>query len=530
MQRPTEVEQGMAHLQAGRWSQAEASLRRTLALQPDFAEVWGNLGYALKELGRHDEARAALERALRLKPRMADAWNLLGLVEQAAGRQEAAHRSFTRAIELRADFAYAWMNRATSDFELGRRDEALAGFARALALDPSHPQTHFNLAHVHHVSGDAQLAIGHYREAVRLRPAYAEAHLGLAHVLRLSDQPGAMRHYEEAARLDPSSATCHRQLSNALFLEGRFDAAWQEYGWRRTRLDYLGALARAGLAYRLPRRDELRARRVAIVGEQGLGDNLFFLRYAPEMRSAGALLEYVGDRRLHGPLGRTGLFDSLVERAPTRDPPTDYAILSGDLAMLFPEHAVPQALPPALALSPLPARAQIARGRLRSLGPPPYVALTWRAGEPMPGQERLVKEIEPGRLGEALRDVGATWVAVQRGARADELAAIAAGIGRAVHDESAINDDLEDALAMMAVVDDYVGVSNTNVHLRAGVSTRAHVLVPFPPEWRWMAQGASPWFPAFAVYRQDGAGRWEGALRRLAADIGAAGRDGAPRP
>jgi hypothetical protein len=70
-----------------------------------------------------------------------------------------------------------------------------------------------------------------------------------------------------------------------------------------------------------------------------------------------------------------------------------------------------------------------------------------------------------------------------------------------VHDFSSVNSDLEEALALMSLVDGYVGVSNTNVHLRAGAGGAAHVLVPPPFEWRWMASGASPWFPVFHVER-----------------------------
>jgi hypothetical protein len=68
-------------------------------------------------------------------------------------------------------------------------------------------------------------------------------------------------------------------------------------------------------------------------------------------------------------------------------------------------------------------------------------------------------------------------------------------------------------------VDDYVGVSNTNIHLRAGVSPRARVLVPFPAEWRWHAPGRSPWFPGFDVYSEDREAGWDAALARLAADL-----------
>lgn len=513
------LDEGMAHLRAGRWNEGVECLQRALAERPDFAEVWSNLGYGLRELGRLDEAREALERAVGLRPDLAEAWNLLGLIAQARQRHESAREHFTRAIDIAPRFAIAWMNRAKSDYEMGHPQHALEGYARSLALDPRHPDTHVNIGYVHYMEGNAEAAVDHFRQALRLRPEYARAHLGLAHALRLSGQSGWMEHYQDAVRISPESVTAHQRLSNALFVEGRFEEAWREYRWRQPRLDYVEALKRGGLAYRLPRREELRGRRVAIVGEQGLGDNIFFLRYAALLRTQDTTLEYVGDARLHPLLARTGVFDSFAERAPSRNPPADFAILAGDLALLFPDIAVADALPRPLALTPDPRGLEVARQRLRAAGPPPYVALTWRAGEPKTGERRYVKQIEPSELGRALRGVAATWIAVQRRPRDGDLATLAESIDAPVHGWGDVNDDLDFALATMAAVDHYVGVSNTNMHLRAGVSREAHVLVAFPPEWRWMGSGDSPWFPGFRIYREDRTQGWRAALEGLRADL-----------
>jgi hypothetical protein len=86
-----------------------------------------------------------------------------------------------------------------------------------------------------------------------------------------------------------------------------------------------------------------------------------------------------------------------------------------------------------------------------------------------------------------------------------------------------VNEDLEEMLALLAALDEYLGVSNTNMHLRAGSGKTARVLVPWPAEWRWMAAGdASPWFPGFRVYRQQADGDWNAALTRLRGDLAAA--------
>lgn len=472
------INAGMAHLQAGRWAEGVEELRAALAAQPAFAEIWSNLAFGLRQLGRIDEARNAAERAVALKPSLPDAWNLLGLVEQDSSRFEDAKRHFRRALELRPQFAAAWMNLANCEQALGRLDDAVAGYRRALELDPRHPELHYNLGHLHHkATGDYDQAIAHYRDAIALYPAYGTAHHNLSHVL---------------------------------FLLGRFEEAWREYAWRPPREAHIASLAQQGLVYTLPASDALGGKHVVIVGEQGLGDMLFFLRYAPLLRKRGATLDFAGEPRLHGMLARTGLFERFAASSAELERAGSDAILAGDLPLLAPEAQSASSVPAPLALTPEPTRLAAMREKLRALGPPPYVAVAWRAGEPKTGLfETLFKEVPLDVLADAVRDMPGTVVSLQREPRADETDALAKLLGRPVHDLSAINRDLEDALAFMTVVDELVGVSNTNVHLRAGAGKPSRVFVPFPYEWRWMAAGASPWFPGTCVNRQGPSGTWK---------------------
>jgi hypothetical protein len=85
---------------------------------------------------------------------------------------------------------------------------------------------------------------------------------------------------------------------------------------------------------------------------------------------------------------------------------------------------------------------------------------------------------------------------------------------------SSANDDLAEMAALLSRVDDYVGVSNTNMHVRAGLARQARVLVPFPPEFRWMHEGSRvPWFPHCRVYRQTPRLDWRPALDALERDL-----------
>jgi len=129
--------------------------------------------------------------------------------------------------------------------------------------------------------------------------------------------------------------------------------------------------------------------------------------------------------------------------------------------------------------------------------------------------------VPPKALGAAVRGWRGTALLLQRGARPEDAADFAAGFAAPFHDLSALGEDLRALLATLSLVDEYVSVSNTNIHLLAGTGGRARVLVPFPPEWRWMRrEDRSPWFPDFPVYRQPVARDWSAPLAALRKDLG----------
>jgi hypothetical protein len=79
---------------------------------------------------------------------------------------------------------------------------------------------------------------------------------------------------------------------------------------------------------------------------------------------------------------------------------------------------------------------------------------------------------------------------------------------------------LEDMLALLALLDDYICVHNTNIHLMAGIGKTARILIPYPPEWRDMKIGnESPWFKGFKLYRQNRDKSWSQALDDLKRDL-----------
>jgi len=452
-------------------------------------------------------------------PPAPDAMIRTALMAHQQGRVDEAERIYREVLALQPGHAIATHYLGLAAWQKGDVRAAEAGMRAALAADASIPDFHNNLGLLLRDTARVDEAIACFRRTLEVDPRWFEAHNNLGLALEAAGRfDTAVDAYRAGIAAQPAFAPARQNLGRALLALGRYAEGWDQYRWRLL-AQGLSRTPPDPAASRLPA--SLAGRSLALVAEQGLGDVLFFLRFARELAARGARLAFRGDARLHGMLARTGHFALGLEAegapAPGLEP-----VPIGDLPWLLAAHD-PARFPQPLALCPREDRLAEARASLEALGPRPWTAVTWRGGVASAGPSRTqVKEVPLERLGEALRGLPGTWIGVQRLPREGEYGRIAEALGAPVHDMSAANDALEDMLALLACCDGYATVSNANVHLRAGVGGPIDLLVPQPPEWRWgVAGGRSPWFPDAAVHRQRIDGDWSEALASLRARLAA---------
>jgi len=136
---------------AGHHADAEAALRRALAIRPR-AGPHAHLGWTLMERGRLDEAEASFEAALRLDPREAVALAGMGEVWLSRDRYPEAAAAFKRAIATGAPTA-GTLNSFGITLALGGEPAAPASaFEAAARLSPT-PDILANLARARAAAG-----------------------------------------------------------------------------------------------------------------------------------------------------------------------------------------------------------------------------------------------------------------------------------------------------------------------------------------------------------------------------------------
>ena len=444
-------------------AEAVAPLARLAAIAPG-ADVWRFLGQALVAAGRPTEAVAPLRQALAQGPERPGLREMLASVLMETGRYDEALAE--------AKSAGATGLEGTLLHLLGRPAEAVATLNKALAATP----------------GDDK-ALNSLAQALYGQGRHAEAEAA----------------WDECLRRNPANHPAHGSLALMLLGLERYGEGWDHYRFRHT------ALGRPGIpSRRLPER--LDGYDVLVVGEQGLGDELFFLRFVARLADRGARITYVPGPKLAGIAARLPFLAGI--RDGRQRLTADIGLWPGDLPWLLDETGP---LPP-VPLTARPDRVAALRDRLAAFGPPPHVGVTWRAG--IAGFNKLSKDIPPEILGAALAGTAGSVAVLQRAPAAGEVDRFAAALGRPVLDLSGLNDDLEAMLAALTLLDRQVAVSNTNIHLAASLGRPASVLLPHPPEFRWLAGGDfSPWFPSCRLYRQTADGDWRTALERLRSDL-----------
>ena len=461
-----------------------------------------------KELARRRlwwAARAHFQRAAELSPGLAEAHFFMGLSDRNMGHLDSAMKQYIAALQQDPGMYEAAGNLGSVLLRKGRYGEAEDVFGLLARQYPAEVDFHCNLASAMQAGGKPQQAAELLEPLVADSSANVHALAALGNVLvDLGELDRAIELQHRAVALAPDSYQINFNLSQALLLAGRFDEGWERFQWR------LMDPRRAGHLYEDPRRfieppwDGRSRGTLLLLGEEGLGDSIMFVRYAAlaAARSNRVLVEcQAGLQRLlsHAP----GVAQALARGAPLPLEEMDQYSPLMSLPRLL--SAIPHRVPYLMAEEPLVRRwGEAVPGGGRSLN----VGICWHGSDSYPNNNR--RSIPLGALRPLVGLPGLRLFNLQRGPGLAQLRDLPErAFARLPCELDDGPDAFVDTAALMQSLDLVITCDTSIAHLAGALARPVWLLLCTTPNWRWMLDREdSPWYPTMRIFRQREQGSW----------------------
>lgn len=489
----------------GHLHKALVTYEQAYALDPDDPDLLLNLGLTAWNLKMNEGAADMFRQYIARCPDSPLGYNNLGSIQCDMGDPATAIETLRAAIYRMPKEAVLWNSLATVLAEEGRVEESLIFYQESIALDPGFSRPWHNL-------GYAYSHLGRLEEAI---DAYDE---GLARAFEAADIREG-RH---------SRSVC-------LIGMGRLEEGFREYEIRNdpTFRAYIHHMVDAPLW----RGEPLDGKRILVVAEQGLGDEIMFANVVSDVIAAvgpegetqvavdprmvklfersfpDARIGTYEDRTLVDPDGRKEL--RFIPWASDDAKPDFYAPMGTPLQHFrshigdFPRKAF---------LVPDPERVADFRARLEARATGPFVGICWHSMKQDVKRRKYYSTLD--QWGPILRAAGVSFVNVQYGECRDELDEAMAqhGVEIITLDDLDLKNDIDGAAALSAALDLVISAPTAAAAIAASVGTETWFLTA-GRTWPQLGTDHFPWYRAAPVFSPEKFADWPALLAQVGDEL-----------
>lgn len=472
---------------------------------------------ALQRAGKHEDAVASAEEALAINAKCVDALYAKALALGKLGKEPesiVALREVLAAMPDHVDSLSALANALVKRTEPAQREEAVKLLFEARRLKPHSADLAGHLGNALRLVGRPSQAVGSFRDAVNLRPDIPEVHNNLGVALQESGQiTDAIISFRKALALRDNFAEAQWNLALVLLMSGQFDEGWMRYEWR-------GKLKADENKHLPPPHPQwaggpLKGMTLLLRCEQGLGDTIQFIRYAPLLKARGARVVVKCQSPLLSLLRGAEGVDQVIARGEPL-PSIDLHIRMMTLPGILGGNSrdIPANVP---YLHPDPERLAFWKEQLEGFAGL-KVGVAWQGSAGYAGDAS--RSIPLAFFEPLARVDGVRLFSIQKGFGVEQLDPARQSFF--VHDFLPLLDDhsagsFVDTAAVIKNLDLVITSDTSVAHLAGALGVKVWVALCRVPDWRWMlGRTDSPWYPTMRLFRQTQTGDWKEVFERIA--------------
>ena len=437
----------------------------------------------------------------------------LGVIHLQRQQYQNAVDLISKAIAINPKLNPYHFNLGMALYELGKLEQAVASYQKALNLNPNDPATLSDLGVALHELGHCDEAMPHLLRAIELDPTFSSAYNNLGYVFQELDQSDqAISCYRKAIELNQDYADAHSNHGISMLLNGQFKDAWNEYEWRWQRSSKEQKPLPHFSRPQWQGERSLNGGNIYLWAEQGFGDSIQFIRYAPLVKAFGWNVVVAVQPKLKSLLKT---IEGVTVISLGEDPPPfDFHCPLLSLPKVFETNldTIPAAIP---YLQADPERTAAWQTRLPNNKT--RIGISWQGNSKT--KTDFGRSLPLHYFAPLAEMPGVQLISLQKNDGVEQLQKLPSVLTLGPDFDNGPDAFLDTAAVMMTL--DLIITSDTSIaHLAGALGRPVWVLLKAVPDWRWLRyRNDCPWYPTMRLFRQRIRGDWADVIEQVRQEL-----------
>lgn len=487
-----------------------------LKINPKDFNMFNNLGIVFELIGDSNRAIEAYKQAVKINPKYAKAINNIGVVLYKQKRYKESAQIFEIALQSDSDYNEVYSNKGAAYNKAKDYDKAIESLEMAILKMPNHGGAYTNLGNVYNKLHDYKTAAKMHEKSIELEPngSNAYSNVGTSYkYLGLSDK--AITSYKKAIELDPNFVNAHFDLATMYLASEDFKNGWKEYEWRFRKEEMIPHIIKHKDIFTKPLFtgvENIKGKTLLLHSEQGYGDSIQFIRFAPQLKEKFGCKIAVKCREGLKELFKTiDEIDVIVDRS-EETPAFDYQLSIMSMPFILDMKStdeLPKKMPYLKAIFDKDLEIKKEKDKIN-------IGICWSAsltGESYEGKVFDLKFFEP-----LMNNPKINLYSLQVGDGSEDIKKL--GFEDKIIDLTHKLTDFSKTASLINELDLVISSDTAVAHLTGALNKPVWIPLQKIPDWRWTNKGeTTKWYPSAKLFRQKTAKVWESVFQSINAKL-----------
>ncbi len=439
---------------------------------------------------------------------------LLGVIEFDEKNYEKSLKFLNESLKINPNNSECYSNRGVTNFALKNTEDAILDYKKAISIDKKNYNAFFNLGNLYKKTDRFDKAIENFNKAISINKKHYIAYHNRGVVKGLLFKfEDAIKDFDEAIKINP-------EYSNSIFFKaitqlkiGDYKSGWKNYEYRWETTNFPSPKRN----FKQPCWDgteNLNDKIILIHGEQGLGDNIQFVRYFNliKLKAKKAILQV--DKKLVQLFKESNLSSIIIS---SKEKLPNFDIHCPLLSLPFKFSTTLKDIPSKNKYI-FPDKKRIVKWKKNFDNKFLNIGINWQAS-PNPnldkGRSFKLKYFNDISLINKIR-----LYSLQKVNGLDQINEINKQFKLNIPSDFDKDAPFVDTAAIIENLDLVITCDTSIAHLSGAIGKKTFLLLQKNSEWRWLHTGDySPWYDSIKIYRQKKQDDWESVFKDVKDDI-----------